>query len=71
MRIAFGTAVAILRKKYIEKYIGTYHMVKHEDLSEDYTPKVFPKKTKDIIRFHKMILKKYQGNQLLIGQILT
>lgn len=44
MRIAFGTAVSILRKKYIEKYIGTYHMVKHEDLSEDYTPKVFPKK---------------------------
>ncbi len=44
MRIAFGTAVAILGKKHIAKYSGTYHMVKCEDLSEACIPKVFPKK---------------------------
>ncbi|NMA84128.1 MAG: BREX-1 system adenine-specific DNA-methyltransferase PglX [Epulopiscium sp.] len=44
MRIAFGTAVTIFKKGYIDQYLGTYHMVKYEDLSNDDKPTIFPKK---------------------------
>jgi hypothetical protein len=44
MRIAFGTSVSTFKKINLKKYLGTYHMIKYEDLSKEDRPVLFPKK---------------------------